>query len=839
MASIKLQQTKKGFSDILKVATLLRPVLDGLRDGFDALTESGRATRSMDGLAASFGDLEDQADYTTRASNRTAASFKTMGNRLVAIGGPFGAFISSLQQTRQAVSQARQSIQGYSSTPGGMAKSFLLNMAMVAKGLSMMAQGASKAFAAINEYTFAWRDQAKTAVRGTSLMASNTKALVANQRAVHEHATSMDTATGIGMAASTELTAAILDTMNLTGESAKMSAQELDDYGKHLGQTSKLIGLSAGEMGEFNRNLQLNLRMSKEASKSVITMTASVAQFGLNGRAAMDVLKENNDAILAVDLGGREKFIERLLESAATFQKAGVDFKKYSAKLLESKGIEAIKKTAMLGAFAGVSGQEVFGVKKAAEAGDAKAQIRLMEIQSQAFSQFLAKQGIDQKKYLDQQTKFRTGELAKPEQEDYLNTTKKLEVVLGTDVIGQQIFDGLGIDKLLQLPEVIRRSEEARAEIAKKGGAKAATAQDIAKMEEANATTGERTQKNMAEIAKRAASMDENIWKGMETAKVLADTTNKILEAINGVTEGLAMAAGGIVAVLLGGFGMLRGAFGLLKAGFGGLKSLGGLFRGRGGGGLGGLPPTPTPHVPGGGGLGGAGRSGAAANAARGAMRNRAVAKAAEKVGAKAAVKAGEKAVVKVVAKEAAEVAAKTGAKVAAKSLGKSILKKIPGISILAGLFFGAQRVMAGDWAGAGAEVASGAAGTIPGVGTAASIAIDAGLAARDIHNASTDAHQATEKVSKHASEKRTREEMADTKHSNTTVEAMEKVQKAVEDLKVARIAAATAQAKVNTENAVQRKDVEKMISLLQSLLDETQTLAETLSMNTGGPDYT
>ena len=36
---------------------------------------------------------------------------------------------------------------------------------------------------------------------------------------------------------------------------------------------------------------------------------------------------------------------------------------------------------------------------------------------------------------------------------------------------------------------------------------------------------------------------------------------------------------------------------------------------------------------------------------------------------------------------------------------------------------------------GAGLEIASGIAGTFPGVGTAASVAIDAGLAARDISN--------------------------------------------------------------------------------------------------------
>ena len=85
-----------------------------------------------------------------------------------------------------------------------------------------------------------------------------------------------------------------------------------------------------------------------------------------------------------------------------------------------------------------------------------------------------------------------------------------------------------------------------------------------------------------------------------------------------------------------------------------------------------------------------------------------------------------------VAAKEAGEVAVKTGG----KGLGKSILKKIPGVGLLAGLGFGASRLMDGDYLGAAGEVASGAASTIPGLGTAASVAIDAGLAARDIHKA-------------------------------------------------------------------------------------------------------
>ena len=103
--------------------------------------------------------------------------------------------------------------------------------------------------------------------------------------------------------------------------------------------------------------------------------------------------------------------------------------------------------------------------------------------------------------------------------------------------------------------------------------------------------------------------------------------------------------------------------------------------------------------------------------------------KSATKAGEKAATKAGEKGAVKAGEK----VAAKGVAKVGAKAVGKSLLKKIPGVGLVAGGVFAAQRAMAGDWTGAGLELASGAAGTIPGVGTAASVGLDAALAARDM----------------------------------------------------------------------------------------------------------
>lgn len=71
--------------------------------------------------------------------------------------------------------------------------------------------------------------------------------------------------------------------------------------------------------------------------------------------------------------------------------------------------------------------------------------------------------------------------------------------------------------------------------------------------------------------------------------------------------------------------------------------------------------------------------------------------------------------------------------KTAGKMGSKSLLKKIP----IAGAFIGAglaiDRAMEGDWLGAGGEALSGLASTVPLYGTAASVGIDAALAARDL----------------------------------------------------------------------------------------------------------
>lgn len=121
--------------------------------------------------------------------------------------------------------------------------------------------------------------------------------------------------------------------------------------------------------------------------------------------------------------------------------------------------------------------------------------------------------------------------------------------------------------------------------------------------------------------------------------------------------------------------------------------------------------------------------------------------KTAEKTGVEAAEKGTGKAAEKVLAKEGGEAAVKEGAKVAGKGglkaivakvigprVAKVVAKSVPFVGALAGLGFGIARAMEGDWKGAAAEVAGGTASLFPGVGTAASVATDVGLLARDVY---------------------------------------------------------------------------------------------------------
>lgn len=147
--------------------------------------------------------------------------------------------------------------------------------------------------------------------------------------------------------------------------------------------------------------------------------------------------------------------------------------------------------------------------------------------------------------------------------------------------------------------------------------------------------------------------------------------------------------------------------------------------------------------LPGGGGSGGGGGAGGGPGLGIGGKVGakkvvQAVGKrGAARVGTRLAAKYGGKAAAKAAGKYGGKAAAKLGVKGAAKigagAVAKSVGKKIPLVGLGLGAVFAAQRALQGDFVGAGLELASGAASTVPGIGTVGSVGIDAALAARDM----------------------------------------------------------------------------------------------------------
>lgn len=191
----------------------------------------------------------------------------------------------------------------------------------------------------------------------------------------------------------------------------------------------------------------------------------------------------------------------------------------------------------------------------------------------------------------------------------------------------------------------------------------------------------------------------------MIQAKMSGDTET-FKQMRNEMFKGLAI-LGGIFAIMSRGFmiipDLIFGSIRAVKKLFGAVKKLKSIFKK---------------------GLGGAAKR--AAIAVGGKKAAKTLTKKVGKEGAEKIAKEGAEKVGKQIAKQGAK-------KVAKKGIAKGLAKKIPLLGLGLGAVFAAQRAMAGDFAGAAMELASGAASTVPGLGTAASVAIDAALIAKDV----------------------------------------------------------------------------------------------------------
>ena len=236
-----------------------------------------------------------------------------------------------------------------------------------------------------------------------------------------------------------------------------------------------------------------------------------------------------------------------------------------------------------------------------------------------------------------------------------------------------------------------------------------------------------RSVQNYETYLSTVSTMTEGIYRllsGMGDVKNWFNSTFPMLGKILGFLGGISTVVSGLKG--------LGGAIKMIGALFGG-KGLGGILR------LGGRGLRTAGRVAGRA-LGTAGRwvgrAARSVGSALGIGGLTAAGSAVADVGVDAATRSATKAAEKQAVKTAGKSATKAAGKSLLKTGFKSAVKKIPVLGALAGGLFAIPRLLKGDWAGAGLEVASGAASLLPGAGTAASIGIDAALAAKDMKDA-------------------------------------------------------------------------------------------------------
>ena len=235
----------------------------------------------------------------------------------------------------------------------------------------------------------------------------------------------------------------------------------------------------------------------------------------------------------------------------------------------------------------------------------------------------------------------------------------------------------------------------------------------------------------------KEAKLDEMAAESTTVMEHMQNVQIRATKNLTGFDEALVDGTSGVMKFIeaLGGAGSLQS----IVAGIGGIssvvqmlvalkggKALAGIFKGGGGGGAGMLSKMM---------LGGKGMMGKAGVGLRGLMSigKPAFGPQLPKIGKSLGMSGGMKGLGGLTTKGLGGLGAKGGGMAAAKLGGKAAAKAIPGLGLLLSAGFAIDRAMDGDLFGAGAEVLSGVASLVPVVGTAASLAISGGLAAKDM----------------------------------------------------------------------------------------------------------
>jgi len=342
------------------------------------------------------------------------------------------------------------------------------------------------------------------------------------------------------------------------------------------------------------------------------------------------------------------------------------------------------------------------------------------------------KTGMEMSKILDITSKFDTFEGA-------ANMAQKLNVALGTSIsslelvgktdveraqiISQRLQDA-GVDLENISPQLARVISQTGLEV---GSLRRLAGADLSNVSAEAVKTSEDNTKLLKDVAKDAAAAIDPLDKAANAvtlafgslAKKLDPQIMKIADAIAEMDPDVILAVafafatiGTVLGALMASrtFKMIKGAFGVGKTVAAAGK--GAKLFGKGG--------DVVKSVSTGKRLYG--------TAAAGALK-----KGTAEIVAKGATKGVGKKVAATVAGGAALGVGGALTKMGPKAAGVAVAKKVPVLGLILGAGFAIHRAMDGDYVGAAGELVAGGLSTIPGIGTAASIAIEGALMGRDV----------------------------------------------------------------------------------------------------------
>jgi hypothetical protein len=495
-----------GLSDILREVTEAFKGLE--KAGEDYIDMTSRMRKGVDTLEEGINGLGDQAEKIDTTLDRTTKSCRR-----------FRGVMGEL-----------------SDTLAGRSNKAALAVGEIAAVVGRLPWVANQIISPLNQWTIRQRDLTVETVRGTAAIGASIKALRDNARAVTETSVMIQHHTGMAEAEATELASSIVETQTMLGGRINLNDRTTGKYIDTMSQTAKLTGMSASALGQFNRQLGVGLRLSIPARANIDRALVAANAMGVKAEEAQKTIMDGWDQMLAIRTEDREAFAKQLLEGASLISKGGIDFHKYSAKLLESRGMDAVQKAAML---AGLSGHDFKNtlalLYKAQHApGDSKVQAEVLGLKTDAGMR--VSPGLTRKDIQDIISNASAGRDIPADQVMLMRTLEETLGKIAPDVTGTTPEEMLGqheaMDALNRVAEEVHKSLER-------------LPADLHQMELANRTTDEMAHAAVIRAADKmnlfSAAVEENAIRVSKAIKVFDQVSSPIMDSILGTAIGVGL----------------------------------------------------------------------------------------------------------------------------------------------------------------------------------------------------------------------------------------------------------------------------------------------------------